>query len=185
MKKLITRSMPVIACIVLGISLNGCGALATVANAVNEVANTTNESSNNMRIETPSQRFTVQVTNMELIENGAHLMVDLLLTYRGQDIKAYSFFGGGLSGGPSYAIDNLGNRMEITVVWNGHSSRQWAGEVREPIPGDTPIKIQVIVINVQPNATKLAQIRINAIDYSSPKNTGIDGDFIIRNVPLR
>ena len=135
----------------------------------------------NLKIETPARRFGLQLTNYELIENGKQFMMELSLTNSGQDISSYDFAGG--YGTYSYAYDNLGNKMDINIIWGNQQSRPAAGHVRDAIPSNTPIALKVIVYDINPRATLLTQIRINGFAY--PSIPGTEGDFIIRNVPLR
>ena len=136
-----------------------------------------------LKIETPNnRRFNLQLKNWELIENGATIMMDLLLTNRGQDITDYDIWGWG--GDYSYAYDNLGNKLGITVELGGSSTRP-TGSIRKPIPGNTPIAIKVIVNNINPNATHLSQIRIMGQCYPSFNCADANGNFIIRNLPIR
>ena len=177
MKNFIGRSMTVITCIIMGISLNGCGALMNVANTVNEAAYS-------LRIETPGRRMEVKLTNTELIENGKQFMMEFLLTNHGQEIGTY-WIGKETGGSPMIAYDNMGTASTVHITWG--NSNTWAtGQIGATLPDNVPVLMKVFVSNFNPQATMFSQIKFFAScgSFNVPCE-GAAGSFIFRNVPIR
>jgi hypothetical protein len=144
--------------------MNGCGALTTIATAVNSPS-----------IETPSRRMEVQLINTELIANGEQFLVEFLLTNHGQNIASYYL--GHTHWKACEAYDNLGNRTTNIKVYIGDRE-----ENSFSVPQNTPVKIKVIISGVNSKATSFSNISITADCVGNCE--GIAGSYVFKNISI-
>jgi hypothetical protein len=164
--------MLAVTCALLGMMLNGCGVLSTVATATSELADALG-----VYVSTPSRRMAAQVTNNgELIENGKTFMLEFLLTNNGEDIKTYSMRDD-INGTNQVAYDNLGNKCKVYAQVGGEYNYA-------PLPGQTPVKIKVFVTGFSSQATSFSRITVSGF-CSYQTCDGAQGDYVFKNVMIR
>jgi hypothetical protein len=164
--------MLAVTCALLGIMLNSCGVLSTVATVRSELADALG-----IYVSTPSPKMIVQMTNNgELIENGKTFMLEFLLTNNtGVDIKTYQFRAD-LSDSNQVAYDNLGNKCEVYAKIGGDYDYA-------PLPVQTPVKVRVFVTGFSSEATSFSRITISGF-CSHQTCEGTPDDYISRNLTI-
>lgn len=153
-----------ITCAVLGISLNSY-----------EAVNATAPAPGSTPVSTPSRRMTVQMTNTgELINGGKTFILEFLLTNHGDDIRTYQIRDD-VSNSNQVAYDNLGNKCKVYAEMGGSDSNN------APLPGQTPVKVRVLVTGFSPQATSFSRITISGFcGYETCE--GAAGDYIFKNI---
>ncbi|MDR2776211.1 MAG: hypothetical protein LBC19_16050 [Tannerella sp.] len=165
--KTVRFGMLTVTCIALGIPVNSHGIVNMAVS----------ESTRGPSVSTPSRRMEVQVTNIDLIDNGKTFLLEFWLINHGEEIYDYRFY-------HSYdAYDNFGNQCAVNIIW-GQKKTHGANTINGKFPEQTPVKMQMTITGFDSWASSFSQIKFKAEAYSSNNSEGSEGDYIFRNIAI-